>query len=222
MKSAFAIALTAAVVVAQKGDYAYANEDAAGMEAASVSASSTFVVPFWRRRYAYCKMQWNPAYPTTNPYGFFRLSEMWGGPLTISGWMRQLPAPSSAHGFSINWSRFVGDDCRSTEGHFNPTGEQHGPQDFSPSHVGDLWPIFDDGAGNAWYYTMAMRPTLFWGSNNVSNRSMVVYENPDDFGFGGNQQSWWDGNVGREIACCNIRPFRIRRWPYFSATKSDD
>lgn len=127
--------------------------------------------------------------------------------------MRQLPAPSSAHGFSINWSRFVGDDCKSTEGHFNPTSEQHGPQDFSPSHVGDLWPIFDDGAGNAWYYTMASRPTLFWGSNNVSNRSMVIYEEPDDFGFGNNQQSWYDGSMGREIACCNIRPFRIRRWP---------
>lgn len=202
MKSAFAIALTAAVVVAQIDPVDTLPE---------IRPNDQFAaIPFWRRRYAYCKMQHNPAYPTTNPYGFFRLSEYWGGPLQISGYMRQLPSPSSAHGFSINWSRFSGDDCKSTEGHFNPTGEAHGPQDFTPSHVGNLWPIFDNGVGQAWYYTMAARPTLFWGANNVSNRSMVVHEKMDDFGFGPNDQSRIDGNMGREIACCNIRPFRIR------------
>lgn len=170
----------------------------------------------WRQKFAYCIMRANPAYPTTSPYGFFRLQETYGGPLTISGWMRQMPPPSGFdgyHGFSFNWTRFDGRDCKSTEGHFNPTWEEHGEQDSSPSHVGDLWPIVDF-SGNAYYYSMAGRPTLFGGSYNVANRSMVVYEKPDDFGYGGTSTSTYNGSVGREIACCNVRPFRIRQYPY--------
>lgn len=78
-----------------------------------------------------------------------------------------------------------------------------------PSHVGDLKPIVDDGAGNATYWAKAYRPTLFWSKNNVSKRSMVVYERPDDYGQGNTDESIWNGSMGREIACCNVTPFRV-------------
>lgn len=204
MKFTFAMALVATAALAVENFPEPDEEDLAPFP------------PVWRQKYAYCVMKANPAYPTTNPYGFMRLQQFSGGPLMISGWMRNMPPPDGMdgyHGFSFNWSRFDGNDCKSTEGHFNPTWEEHGEQDSSPSHVGDLWPIVDFG-GNAYYYSMAFRPTLFGGMNNISNRSMVVYEKPDDFGHNSNWESQYNGSVGREIACCNVRPFRIRRYPY--------
>ena len=73
--------------------------------------------------------------------------------------------------------------------------------------------ITDDAAGNATYSTAAQRPT-FYGTNSIRGKSMVIYEDPDDMGMGGNLQSLIDGNVGRRIACCNIS--RIRVVPYYA------
>lgn len=63
--------------------------------------------PFYRL--AYCKMRYCSDYPTTYPYGLFRLYE-WGpwSPLHIRGYMRNMPPPNSRHGFTINTNPFDG------------------------------------------------------------------------------------------------------------------
>ena len=135
-----------------------------------------------------------------------KMKEAWNTPLYIKGWMKQLPAPKSKHGFAFNTKQFDRKDCKSTYSHFNPTSESHGMMNGSPSHVGDLWPIVDNSLGNASYGTVAAnRPTLYWGTNSVAKRSMVVYEKSDDFGTGQTYISAWNGSVGREIACCNVQ-----------------
>ena len=81
---------------------------------------------------------------------------------------------------------------------------------YYPSHVGDLPPIEDDANGYASYGPIqAMRPSLFPGPNSVANRSMAVYERPDDFGLGPTGWSANNGSMGRPIACCNVQLFRI-------------
>jgi len=83
--------------------------------------------PWWKWRQSYCRMHWNPAYPTTYPYGFFWLRE-YGvpSPLYIWGNMYQLPSTNSKHGFSINTRRFDGKDCKSTEPKWNPFWQPFG------------------------------------------------------------------------------------------------
>lgn len=78
-------------------------------------------------RYGYCKMRWNPSYPTTNPYGYFKLRERgWFAPMEIKGYMQQMPPSASKHGFSINTNLFDGKDCRSTEPTWDPFTQPYG------------------------------------------------------------------------------------------------
>lgn len=123
--------------------------------------------------------------------------------------MKQVPPIARWHGFAFNWKQYDRRDCKSTWTHFNPTGETHGLFNGSPSHVGQLYPIVDDSAGNASYAVSATRPTLYSGINSVAKRSMVVYESPDDFGTSPTVTSQYNGSMGREIACCNVQLFRV-------------
>lgn len=52
-----------------------------------------------------------------------------------------------------------------------------------------------------------------WGTNSIIGRSMVLYEDPDDFGLAGTDYSVLKGSMGCEIACCNIREFFIKEQP---------
>ena len=111
----------------------------------------------------------------------------------------------SAHGFAFNVNPVDRRACKSTEHHFNPTDETHGMMNDTPSHVGNLTPIYDDWNGEATYGTeYAERPTLFWGTNSVVGRSMALYERPDDFGTKPTSESAYNGSMGRMIACCNV------------------
>ena len=83
----------------------------------------------------------------------------------------------------------------------NP-GEKH------PDHIGALPPIKNqfDANGDYTEYSWSFESselTLF-GSPYLTYRSMALYENDDDLGEG-KGSSKKDGNVGRMIACCNIK-----------------
>ena len=217
MLTKIAVALLATVAVAQ---------DKPMLEPADADIIDIDIKPYYKKIYAYCKMQHNPAYPTTNPFGAFKLSQ--NGPwanIDIFGFMKQLPPPNpSRHGFAIARSYWFGDDCRNAGSHWNPTSETHGAQEASPSHVGDLKPIYDDFLGNASSYsTSASRPT-FYGTQSVLGKAMIVYEGKDDEGLGCTDESYWNGTVGREIACCNIRRVYILspvELEYAEAEKTD-
>mmetsp|Transcript_27454 Transcript_27454/g.32199 ORF Transcript_27454/g.32199 Transcript_27454/m.32199 type:complete len:219 (+) Transcript_27454:87-743(+) len=164
---------------------------AAGV-AASKFTAPTFD-PWSDYRMAICEMQFNPAYPTTNPNGYFWLYEYgpWS-PLYIDGYMNSMPGPDSLHGLEINTNSFDGRDCASTEPHWNPLSAPHGNLNSWPSMAGDLGSIADFSGYSSWT-GYAWQPTLY-GSWSVQSRSMCVYES-----HGPTPASY-----GRQIACCDI------------------
>ena len=42
------------------------------------------------------------------------------------------------------------------------------------------------------------------GAYSVIGKAIAVYENPDDVGEGGDEESLLSGNTGRILGCCNI------------------
>ena len=61
---------------------------------------------------AYCKMRWNPTYPTTYPYGAYHLWQ-WSpaSPVYIWGYMLNLPYSYKRYALTINERRWDGKDC---------------------------------------------------------------------------------------------------------------
>jgi Cu-Zn family superoxide dismutase len=200
----------------------------ASMSAAQFEPHDSDFVPLpikWKPKRAICRMHWNPSYPTTNPWGIFYLYQ--NGPtddVHISGFMHSLPSPQPyKYGFAINKDRVRWQDqrCESAGTHWDPTGEDHGMMNGSPSHVGDLMPFVSGFGGSGWYYEHPERPTMYGPLRITKKKAMTIYEKPDDFGEAGTDDSLVWGSTGRPIACCNIRRYRI--WtPYrqsFSSAK---
>ena len=135
----------------------------------STDASKPEITPEWAGpRRAYCHMLYDGVYPTTYPYGRFYLYQANpSAPVQIKGKMKQMPPPSSKHGFAINEKHYqwntIPRACKTAGGHWNPFSETHGEMNNMtyPSHVGNLLPVKDDSAGNALYYTSAERPTMY-------------------------------------------------------------
>jgi hypothetical protein len=50
---------------------------------------------------------------------------------------------------------------------------------------------------------------------------MVIYEDGDDYGFGGTWHSWEYGSGGQRVACCQIRPYHINWFTDASADVRD-
>ena len=95
-------------------------------------------------------MQANPAYPTTNPSGFFWLREKgWFAPMEIMGYMYNMPPSANQHGFSINTNLFDYSDCRTTEPTWDPFSQPYGQMNSWQSQVGDLDPVVDNTSGFA-------------------------------------------------------------------------
>ena len=168
----------------------------------------------------YCKMQTNPAYTTTYPNGNVSLIEFgttWGtsSPLFLWTWMTQLPYfPNKRFGYSINERRWNQRDCCSAGKHLQSAGQTHGWNNspvWMNHHNGNLWPLVSNAAGNTWQFQYAHRPS-FWsspGNPSIYGKTMVVYEHPDDYGFGGTWDSEEFGSTGPRLACCQIKRFIV-------------
>ena len=130
----------------------------------------------------------------------------------ISGFVSRLPSPSKPYGFSINENGWYvsSQTCQETGGHWNPTGESHGPMNATgmDTHAGDLSSLRAGSTGSANYYTFAYKPTL-WGENSIIGKSMVVYSEGDDFGRMGTEESRLNGGLDTPIACCHIKLVQI-------------
>lgn len=85
--------------------------------------------------------------------------------------------------------------CGSTGGHYNPHSVHH------PSHPGDFGNFSpQEGKINAMFESEA---TLF-GSLSVIGRAVVVHDQMDDLGRGGDAGSLLHGNAGQRLGCCVI------------------
>ena len=90
------------------------------------------------------------------------------------------------HGLHIHEFGDLSDGCDSAGGHYNPTGVDHG--DIDNGHVGDLGNITADSKGVAEFSIKAKRIQL-QGATSIVGRAVVVHEDEDDLGKGGDEES---------------------------------
>jgi len=104
------------------------------------------------------------------------------------------------HGFHVHASGDLRRGCESCCKHYNPTGKNHGGLEDSESHAGDLGNLSFDVKGNC-------KTTFFTKKFTVSEilgRSIVIHQDEDDLGRGGDEESKKTGNSGKRIACAVI------------------
>ena len=102
------------------------------------------------------------------------------------------------HGFHIHEFGDMSDGCKSMGGHYNPDNVDHG--DLQQGHVGDLENVLADDKGVAKFTIVAPRVDLI-GERSVIGRGIVIHEDEDDLGKGGDAESLKTGNAGERLAC---------------------
>jgi Cu-Zn family superoxide dismutase len=112
--------------------------------------------------------------------------------------------PNSLHGFHVHEAGDLSDKCTSMCAHFNPYGKPHGCPGMKDRHVGDLGNIQANAKGEA-KYTMRDDVIKLRGNRcNIIGRGLIIHEDEDDCGKGGNAESLKTGNAGKRIACAVI------------------
>ena len=102
------------------------------------------------------------------------------------------------HGFHIHEFGDMSDGCKSMGAHYNPDGVDHG--DLKQGHVGDLENVVANDSGVATFSITAPRVDLL-GDRSVIGRGLVIHEDEDDLGKGGDAESLKTGNAGERLAC---------------------
>ena len=132
--------------------------------------------------------------------GIIKLKQKSGGPTIIKGIIKGLKP--GKHGFHIHEYGDLSDGCDSAGGHYNPDGVDHGS--LQQGHVGDLGNLVADNSGTARFQIKAERVDLS-GDRSVVGRAIVVHEDEDDLGKGGDAESLKTGNAGARLGCGVIR-----------------
>ncbi|XP_007902253.1 superoxide dismutase [Cu-Zn] isoform X2 [Callorhinchus milii] len=83
--------------------------------------------------------------------------------------------------------------------HYNPCDKKHGGPQDEERHVGDLGNVEASDSGVA-EFQMHDRLLRLAGNYSVIGRTLVVTENEDDLGKGGDEQSLTTGNAGKGLA----------------------
>jgi len=112
--------------------------------------------------------------------------------------------PNSHHGFHVHEAGDLTDKCTSMCAHFNPYGKNHGCPGMSERHVGDLGNIKTNSKGEAKYSFYDNVIKLRGSKSNIIGRGLIIHEDEDDCGKGGNAESLKTGNAGKRIACAVI------------------
>ncbi len=112
--------------------------------------------------------------------------------------------PNSLHGFHVHKAGDLTEKCTSMCAHFNPYGDTHGCPGMSNRHVGDLGNIKTNSKGVARYTCYDNIIKLRGTKCNILGRGLIIHENEDDCGKGGNAESLKTGNAGKRIACAVI------------------
>ena len=112
--------------------------------------------------------------------------------------------PNSLHGFHVHEAGDLTDKCTSMCAHFNPYGNTHGCPGMKNRHVGDLGNIKSNNKGEAKYSFNDNIIKLRGTKANIIGRGLIIHEDEDDCGKGGNKESLKTGNAGKRIACAVI------------------
>lgn len=112
--------------------------------------------------------------------------------------------PSGQHGFHIHRAGDLrGEGCKGACDHFHVGEAQHhgGPPGTSGQrHTGDLGNISVEGGEpfEKSYYLAGIHVADLFG------RSVIVHADPDDYGRGGQEDSYTTGHAGARIGCAII------------------
>ena len=112
--------------------------------------------------------------------------------------------PNSSHGFHVHEAGDLTDKCTSMCSHFNPFDKKHGCPGSKERHVGDLGNIVTNYKGEAKYSFYDNVIKLRGTKCNIIGRGLIIHEDEDDCGMGGNAESLKTGNAGKRIACAVI------------------
>lgn len=134
--------------------------------------------------------------------GTVRFTETRGDKVRVDLNLQGLP-PKSLHGFHIHEAGDLTDSCKSACAHFNPYKKTHGCPGMKNRHVGDLGNIITNSKGQA-VYSFYDDIIKLRNKCNIIGRSVVIHEDADDCGQGGNSESLKTGNSGKRIACSVI------------------
>ena len=105
------------------------------------------------------------------------------------------------HGFHIHETGNLIEGCGSCCAHFNPHNKNHGGLNSKERHLGDLGNIIVNSKGKCNMKIIDKHLKLRGQKYNIIGRSIVVHEDEDDLGLGGNEESLKTGNAGKRIGC---------------------
>ncbi len=108
------------------------------------------------------------------------------------------------HGFHVHEYGNLTGGCATAGAHYNPAGVDHaGPVD-SVRHVGDLGNVpVTDATVETEYSIVDRLVNIFGDLNNVVGRSVVIHQDEDDLGLGGQSDSKTTGHAGARV-CCGV------------------
>ena len=109
--------------------------------------------------------------------------------------------PNSLHGFHVHEAGDLTDKCSSMCSHYNPYKKTHGCPGMIKRHVGDLGNIKTNKKGDARYTFYDDIIKLRGKKCNIIGRGLIIHEDEDDCGKGGDEESLKTGNAGKRIAC---------------------
>tara|TARA_Y100000816_G_C26096838_1_gene580606 strand:- start:589 stop:1116 length:528 start_codon:yes stop_codon:yes gene_type:complete len=105
------------------------------------------------------------------------------------------------HGFHIHKFGDLTDECNSACSHFNPYNKNHGGRHSKERHVGDLGNLkVKNGICKGTFYDNKIS-LIPCHKSNIIGRSVIIHEDEDDLGKGGDEESLKTGNAGKRLAC---------------------
>ena len=104
------------------------------------------------------------------------------------------------HGFHIHQYGNLSDGCNSACAHFNPDNTEHGGPYSKIRHAGDLGNIVSK-KNKSKGTLFAKKLTLSPGKYCITGRMIIVHEDEDDLGKGGDEESLKTGNAGKRLTC---------------------
>ncbi len=105
------------------------------------------------------------------------------------------------HGFHIHQYGNLTDGCASACAHYNPLGHNHGGLRSKERHLGDLGNITSNkgiASGSLYGKNIDLE---YSGKHCILGRMLIIHEDRDDLGKGGNEESLKTGNAGKRLAC---------------------
>lgn len=109
----------------------------------------------------------------------------------------------SKHGFHVHAEGKTTNQCKDAGGHFNPTTKNHGAPADTDRHVGDLGNMVADANGKL-IKTFTDSVISLTGTNNIVGKAIVIHQDEDDLGKGGEEDSLTTGHAGARVGCCVI------------------